>query len=343
MVGEGARAGEPRAVLRQRRVEFLRIGDAGKADHRQYAEPARIAARRHARLQHRLVRRLEALGERRGLAAVADQEQRVGARHLLVERRPQGTGRHDEPIAEPGRGIDHDQAEILGELRVLEAVIHDDDRGVGAFDQSCARRAVRRHHGRRVRGKQQRLVADLRRALALGDQHRALRLAAIAAGEKRRALARFLQHFGDGNGRRGLAAAAGGEIADADHRQPRAVRRDAGHLPLRHAPVDGAERRQRRGEHASPPVPPEWRPKRHGAASPVAAGSARSRRWCAAALRPCGQWRPRPAPSCVRAPEHPQAAAARPWRDRSPRSPARSRLRPGAPHRRRRSSANAGR
>ena len=43
MVGEGARADQPRAVLRQRGEEFLRVGDAGKADHRQHAEPAPIA------------------------------------------------------------------------------------------------------------------------------------------------------------------------------------------------------------------------------------------------------------------------------------------------------------
>ena len=133
------------------RVEFLRIGDAGKADHRQHAEPSRIAARRHARLQYWLVRRLEGFGERRRLAAIADQQQGVGARHLLVERRAQRSRRHDEPIAEPDAAVHHDQAEILDELRVLEAVIHDDDGCVGALDQLGACRAVRRDDGRRMR------------------------------------------------------------------------------------------------------------------------------------------------------------------------------------------------
>ena len=57
------------------------------------------------------------------------------------------------------------------------------------------------------------------------DEHRALRLAAIAAREEAGPLARFLQDFGDGDRRRRLAAAARGEIADADHRKARAVGR----------------------------------------------------------------------------------------------------------------------
>ena len=88
MVGKGARAREPRAVLRQRGVEFLRVGDAGKADDRQHAEPTRIAARQHARLQHRLVGRFEALGERRSPAAFADQQQRIGARQSACRAAP---------------------------------------------------------------------------------------------------------------------------------------------------------------------------------------------------------------------------------------------------------------
>ena len=241
MVGEGARAGEPRAALRQRRVEFLRIGDAGKADHRQYAEPARIAARRHARLQHRLVRRLEALGERRCLAAFADQEQRIGARHLLVEGARNGPAGMTSPLPSPVAASTTIRLKSLASCGFWKP-----------SSMTITVASVPSISLRLPRGPQPPRLARARQAAAFRrrppprsrGQHRALRLAAVAAGEKARAFARFLQLFGDGNGRRGLAAAAGREIADADHREPRAVRRDAGHPPLRHAPIDRAKRRQ---------------------------------------------------------------------------------------------------
>ena len=60
--------------------------------------------------------------------AVADDDDRVGAAELELQRRAERAGGHDVmPLPIPAAGIDGDKAQILGEAGVLEAVIHDDD------------------------------------------------------------------------------------------------------------------------------------------------------------------------------------------------------------------------
>ncbi len=106
-------------------------------------------------------------------------------------------------------------------------------------------------------GKQQWLVADVSGTHAFLNQQRSLALAAIAARQKHRRLAEILQSLGDGDCRRGLAAAAGGKIADADDGKPRAVGLALGHACQRRAPVKDGQRRERRSQQAAAPVPPE--------------------------------------------------------------------------------------
>ena len=57
----------------------------------------------------------------------------------------------------------------LAKSRVLKAIIHDDGGRIGALDRLGARRAVSRDHGGRDLGEQQRLVSDVRRAIARLD------------------------------------------------------------------------------------------------------------------------------------------------------------------------------
>ena len=100
--------------------------------------------------------------------AVADHQQRVGARELRIERRPQGSGRKHARIAEAAPSVDDRQGEILGERCILQAVVHDDDAGAGRARGLRASDAVARDDGRRHARQQQRLVADLRGAIGYG-------------------------------------------------------------------------------------------------------------------------------------------------------------------------------
>ena len=92
---------------------------------------------------------------------------------------------------------------------------------------------VARDHRRRHARQQQRLVADLRGAVAMRvDQFRSGKASAIAAAQTERPLAGVLQHFCKHHRRRRLAGPAKREIADAQHRRfarapGRAIRRAA--------------------------------------------------------------------------------------------------------------------
>ena len=151
--------------------------------------------------------------------ALADDQQRVGALKLRVERRAQRPGREHAAIADAAAAVDHGHGEILGERAVLQAVVHDDDAGALRLRQRGAGDAVARDDGRRRAREQQRLVADLGRAVRVRlDPFRSGDAAAIAAGEEEHVLAGRGQHLRDGDGGRRLAGAAEGEIADADDR-----------------------------------------------------------------------------------------------------------------------------
>ncbi len=110
---------------------------------------------------------LERGDQRVSLLTLADDEKRIGAGDLDIERRAERSGRDDTPIAETRCGIHHDQRKILGEGRVLEAVVHDDDVRVRGLDGLGPGHPVGGHDGRRHACEQQRLIADLFCALAL--------------------------------------------------------------------------------------------------------------------------------------------------------------------------------
>ena len=180
---------------------------------------------------------------RRG--ALADHDQRLRAIELRAERRAQRPGRNDPAVADAAPGIDHQHGKILGQRRVLEAVVHDDDAGAGRDRRLRALHAVARNDGRRGARQQQRLVADVGGAMLRRiDPHRAGEPPAIAAGEEhrpsRRRPASIARHRQRG---RRLAGAADGRIADADDRHAGASRRCA--------PAD-ARRPRRRSPRSAP-------------------------------------------------------------------------------------------
>ena len=69
---------------------------------------------------------------------VADDQQRIAALELRVERRAQRTGRKHASIADAAPAIDDGDGEVLGQRGILQAVIHDDDAGASALCASAA-------------------------------------------------------------------------------------------------------------------------------------------------------------------------------------------------------------
>ena len=90
-----------------------------------------------------------------------DHDQRMGARELRGERRPQRTSRDHPAIADGAPGVDDEHRKVLGERGILEAVIHDDDARAGSDCHAGAADAIARHDGRRDARQQKRLVAHL--------------------------------------------------------------------------------------------------------------------------------------------------------------------------------------
>src|SRR5258707_372351 len=75
-----------------------------------------------------------------GGAPIAHDQERLGGGDLGQERRPQRPGRKYLAVAEAASAVDHDHGEILGERRVLETVVQDDDVGAGRDRGARARR-----------------------------------------------------------------------------------------------------------------------------------------------------------------------------------------------------------
>jgi hypothetical protein len=128
-----------------------------------------------------------------------------------------------KPIADAAMPGHHQKREILIDLRVLKAVIHDDDAETGvrifricAFDGPHASGTVRSNESWRNLRQQQRFIANIMGIVhGAVDKHRTSICTAITPREKRRSLA-----FGDGGFRqrnrcRRLSRSTGHKIADA--------------------------------------------------------------------------------------------------------------------------------
>ena len=172
---------------------------------------------------------------------------------LGFERRPQRASREHPAIADAAAAVEHRDDEVLGERRVLPAVVHDDGVGSGLRRRRGARRAIMGDDGGGDAGEQQRLVADIGGGLRV-DPHRPGEPSAIAAREKERAVACPDENMRDSDGGRRLAAAADGEVADAQDRHGGPMPR-LRHPPCRDQAIGGAGRGEepRGGTVASPP------------------------------------------------------------------------------------------
>ena len=180
--------------------------------------------------------------------ALADQHEAGDVRPLPGEGCSQRPGGEGHAVADTGAAIDHRERERLGEARILQAVIHDDDVGASFGTETGAGRAVAGDDRGSGPGQQQRLVADLRRTMPRGiDDQRPGEAPAIAAAEEGGGSADLAQGSGECQGRRRLAGPAEGEVADA---QDRAGRGRAGAVhPVGGQPaVEPAGGREQTGE-----------------------------------------------------------------------------------------------
>ena len=129
-------------------------------------------------------------------------------------------------------------------------------------------------------GEQQRLVADVRRAVPRRiDAHRPGQPTAMAARDHMRRHPAPAEPQDERHHRRGLAGAAGGQVADADHRHADARRRPARQPPSGERRPGPGERRQQPGQRARPvgrvgPEPRRPHQRRASSASPTAASTA---------------------------------------------------------------------
>ena len=195
-----------------------------------------------------------------------------------------------QPLPMPRASVDDQHGEILGERRILEAVVHDDDARARCASQPRARDAVARDDGRRDAREQQRLVADIGRRMCAAGRPRPARQAVRHSRASGRTAARRRAISS-----RAIAIAVGVlpapptvEIADADdrHAGARARLRACAAPRPRHR---RGERRQQRA--ASGPVspPPEGRRTHRvsaGARDAAASDRARSPRACGSSAPP---------------------------------------------------------
>ena len=298
MIGKAAPARDHHAGGLKRREELFRPPDAGEGKHAP-ALQARggVGLGPERRPQHRFAARRGGARDRRAGVAVADEDERVGERPLRRKRRPQRSARQAEPVADPRLAVDDGERQILAQRRVLQAVVHDDDAGAARSAEARAGGPVARDHGRRHPGEEQRLVADIGRAVpGRVDQNRAGEPAAIAAAEEGGRGAELLQHAREGERGRRLAGAAGREVADADHRHRRPFAR-APHPPRRDPAVQGRCRAKQLRDEGRSRGAPEGRRAHQYSSSFICAmkGS------IACTVRPSAPPRPSTAPAAARA------------------------------------------
>ena len=170
VIGKAGSFGDIDAGRGERGKELFRIADTGKGQ--------RLAAadrRDHAAIglkpgvENRESVPARALDHRRRAVGRTDDDQRLGAVKLQAERRPQRAGRNNVAVADAAAAIDDNDAEVLGERGVLQAVVHHHDAGAGELREFRAGDAVARDDGGREPGQQQRLVADVARRDAAPD------------------------------------------------------------------------------------------------------------------------------------------------------------------------------
>ena len=220
MIGKTDLVGDRDPGFEQSGEKFLRIADAGKGEDRPIADRSDHCGVGHeAGVEYGEASAFRGLDHGGRSLRRTDDDDRMRMFQLRRERRPQRSGRDHEAVADAAAAVDQNNRKVLGQGRILKAVIHDDHgravamRGFGAGD------AIAGHDGRREPRQKQRLVADGRRRMARSfDAHRSGQAPAIAAGQKIRPFVRGEQHAPDLDRSRGFAGAADRQVAETNHR-----------------------------------------------------------------------------------------------------------------------------
>ena len=279
MVGEAPRRHQLRPEPPQGGEELLRPPDPREG---QRPEPLpvhagaerlqRPAEQRHPRPGQPSRRRARASG---GPTASARSTRASPVGHRLAQR----PGRDHPAVAEAGLGVHHQERQVLRQRRVLQPVVHHHRRRPVRDGGPAGGGPVARHPDRREGGEQQRLVAHLGGPVPpLLDPHRPRQAAAVAARDHLHRHAARLQPLDQRDDRGRLAGAAGGQVADADHRHPQPHAGGRHPPPGRRGP-EPAERRQQPRPETRPRrrVPPEPRGAHQrlpSSRSPIAASTA---------------------------------------------------------------------
>jgi hypothetical protein len=177
--------------------------------------------------------------------AIADLQEPGHVPHLLGKRRPHRAARHEMAVADAAHRIDDDKRIIQRQARALETVIHDDEIDAFLHQPVCAFHPLAGDDRDRLSRQEQRLIADIGRAvLSRIDKRGDVERAAVTAAEK----SGFQALCGGGSRnchrRRCLAGAAHGEVADADDRNGNACPLRRSHPPAGDLAVKKRERRQ---------------------------------------------------------------------------------------------------
>ena len=191
--GDDRRSRAPRRpsmpAVAQRREEFLRIADAGKGQHAragQRRDDARVGLepRRETPAAARLRASPCTLGRQSPSPTTSSACARASCAPSGARSGPAGKTR---PLPMPRAAVDHQHRKILGERRILEAVVHHDDARAGRHAPPARRRRgrARRWWARRAPAAAARRRRRRRDAARI-DPHRAGEPSAIAAGEEDR-------------------------------------------------------------------------------------------------------------------------------------------------------------
>ena len=101
------------------------------------------------------------------MAVRSDHDQRVGPGQAIGHGLAQRTGRHDASIAQPEAAIECDQAEILGQVGILETIVHHQHIGARGDGGAGGGDPVGADPDRYMACDQQGFVADVAGAAAL--------------------------------------------------------------------------------------------------------------------------------------------------------------------------------
>ncbi len=157
--------------------------------------------------------------------ALADHDNEVGRRQLRRQRRAQRPGGRAKAIASAVIRVDDENGEVRVEAPAMQPVVQNQHAGAERLREARRRRAVGADDGWRHARQQQGFVSDIARVVAgrIDDERGGAPVpAAMAARQKKGALAPFQQHRAERQRRRGLAVSTQRHPANRDGRNIRA-------------------------------------------------------------------------------------------------------------------------